>query len=276
MIDLIFSNEESMIADLEHQSPLGKSDHSTLTFRYNCYLDRKSIPGSKYCYDKGDYIELNNAMSIDWCAKFTEYKDDANEQWNTFKHQLIAAQKKFIPQKPIGNQANWKSKGSIPLNRQTIGKIHKKHRAWQRYHETKNPEHYKLYCRQRNQVKSLIRKTQKAFEKEIAKDAKKSPKKLWSYIRSRTKTTIGVSPLIKPGTDDLTVTETEQAEILSDYFTSVFTVEPPGAIPTLPNENTHTPLKPNHITPEIVCAKLRKLNQNKSPGPDSLHPHVLN
>ena len=38
-IDLVLTNEEMQITDLVYNSPLGKSDHSVLTFQYNCYRE---------------------------------------------------------------------------------------------------------------------------------------------------------------------------------------------------------------------------------------------
>ena len=39
LIDLIFTDEEMQVSDVSHHSPLGKSDHSVITFNYHCYLD---------------------------------------------------------------------------------------------------------------------------------------------------------------------------------------------------------------------------------------------
>ena len=41
ILDLIFSNEKEMIADIEHYSPLGNSDHETLKFKsvYNIQIN---------------------------------------------------------------------------------------------------------------------------------------------------------------------------------------------------------------------------------------------
>ena len=36
VLDLIMSNEEEIISDIEYQSPLGKSDHCVIQFNINC------------------------------------------------------------------------------------------------------------------------------------------------------------------------------------------------------------------------------------------------
>jgi hypothetical protein len=35
LLDLIFTNEEGMIDTIEHNAPLGNSDHETLEFNFN-------------------------------------------------------------------------------------------------------------------------------------------------------------------------------------------------------------------------------------------------
>ena len=39
LIDLIFTDEAMQVSDIQHHSPLGKSDHSVVSFKFHCYLD---------------------------------------------------------------------------------------------------------------------------------------------------------------------------------------------------------------------------------------------
>ena len=45
LLDLIFTDE------VEHQSPLGKSDHNVITFKFHCYLDYTK-PKDRLAYEK--------------------------------------------------------------------------------------------------------------------------------------------------------------------------------------------------------------------------------
>ena len=38
-IDLVFTNEENTIDKIEHESPLERSDHIVLFFKYKCYFE---------------------------------------------------------------------------------------------------------------------------------------------------------------------------------------------------------------------------------------------
>jgi predicted DNA binding protein len=61
--------------------------------------------------------------------------------------------------------------------------------------ETKDSKKYQEYIKMRNQVKGLVRKIKANMEKEIAKNAKKNPKKFWQYANSKRKTKSGISEL---------------------------------------------------------------------------------
>ena len=70
--------------------------------------------------------------------------------------------------------------------------------------------------------------------------------------------------------------ETEQAEILSEYFANVMEEEPEGELPTLsPRALKTDPLTDLTITTEAVEKKLSKLDITKSSGPDKVHSRIL-
>ena len=77
-----------------------------------------------------------------------------------------------------------------------------------------------------------------------------------------------MSPLLDDLNDKNSIKylDSEKANILQKQFTSVFTEEPPGDVPTigLRSEKITQPLK---ISPEAVLKKLDSLDTNKSVGP---------
>ena len=66
----------------------------------------------------------------------------------------------------------------------------------------------------------------------------------------------------------LTNTDLEKAEVLNNFFISVFTQENTGTLPEIDSFSKGDPLI-------YVIKKLSALNQSKSPGQDGLHPRVL-
>lgn len=68
--------------------------------------------------------------------------------------------------------------------------------------------------------------------------------------------------------------DTSKANLLLNQFSSVFTQEPDGDIPRLA-QRTKMKIPDLIITVEMVLEALKKINVNKSCGPDNLHPRLL-
>ena len=132
------------------------------------------------------------------------------------------------------------------------------------------------YCRCRNQIRRLTRHAVKSKENNIANQVKSNSKQLWRYINTKTKPRPTIPELYTTNVTDpskMTNNDSEKAEVLGKFFSSVNTIEPEWTW-VLNDED-----KPNiskviniEITQELIQKKLCKLNVNKSPGPDNLHP----
>ena len=57
VLDLIFTNEENTVTDIEICAPIGASDHSVINFNLNCKAPEQP-PVIKTVYDKGDYMKM--------------------------------------------------------------------------------------------------------------------------------------------------------------------------------------------------------------------------
>ena len=74
----------------------------------------------------------------------------------------------------------------------------------------------------------------------------------------------------------LTKSEKEKAEVLNDFFSSVFTRENCDRIPDFEEKEFETPLGSININVSVVEKVLKELNAWKSMGPDELNPLQLN
>jgi hypothetical protein len=90
------------------------------------------------------------------------------------------------------------------------------------------------------------------------------------------KTKTGIAPLLDDpkNKDSMKFNDTEKAEILLKQFSSVFTREIDGEIPRIATR-TQECISELEITVQMVLEELKGLNQNKSCGPDELHPRLL-
>ena len=275
ILDLVITNERGMVDSILHESPLGKSDHCVLIITFICYAELVNTKRMKYYYDKGDYEAMRRKCnSINWDEVLSG--DTIDEQWKGLKDTIKMLEEEFIPHRMVGS-CN-RHKGKIPLDEASVRKIKKKHTLWKRYMETKDGMYYTEFCKARNQVRKMTRKLQKQFEMKLAAEAKSNPKAIWKYINSKTKTRVGVSELNTDPADPtskLTTSDKEKAEVLGQFFSSVFTTEPDGDIPQIPTTNLSNEMEVLVIREENVKEILSGLNSGKSCGPDGIHPRLL-
>ena len=271
-LDLVFTNEEGMIDTVQTASPLGKSDHCLLYFHFNCYTRRTENASLRYNYKKADKEKLRKRMKTNWDEKLKD--PDVDKQWTTIKNRLLDSQEESVPK----CNANWsKAKGKIPLNDKAIKTIRRKHRAWQRYIETREESKRLEYVKLRNQVKKLTRSALLDIERDIAKSVKKDPKKFWAYVNRRTKTKSTIPDLeVQDGDRTYRADDNElKAEALGKFFASVFITEPPGDTPLLGLGPQWHFRQHNVVTKEKIRKKIKKMKLGKSAGPDEISPWLL-
>ncbi len=198
---------------------------------------------------------------------------DINEAWDNFKCKIREMEEKHIPMSQIRTGRN-----KLPLNRETVALIKEKGALSRKFVQTKDPEIRKRYNHIRNKVTKEVRKARKNFERNLAKEAKTNPKKIWKYINSKSKTREGIGELCKDPTDpksEKTDKDEEKANILADYFSSVFTNEAEGALPNIPTKQITQNWKKIEIKEEVIGKLLKELKEDKSPGMDKMHPTLL-
>ena len=277
-LDLIFTNEENMIDKLCLEAPLGKSDHSIIKFNFIAEKAHEA-PKIQTLFHKGDYKALSEELNINWEEELNKHPGRVEDQWNIFKDKFDEAVKNHIPKKIMLINGKPAKKFTIPLSQENLRKIKQKNKLWSKKRKNLADEEQKLnYNRIRNQIRTLTRKGKKLYEKEIAKKSKSNPKAFWKYTRSKLKTKTGIPDLlINPDSSKKTYTKNddEKASVLQNFFSSVFTHEPPGDLPEFREREFQEKLQSIEITSDMVNEKLRKIKINKSPGPDQIHPRVL-
>ena len=94
-IDLIITNEEEMLDNLNHTAPLGKSHHDCLIYNYRCYTKSDDTYTSTFKLNKGNYDELRQSLkNIRW---FEEEDSDIDEMWDEFQSKLLEKCRLHIP-----------------------------------------------------------------------------------------------------------------------------------------------------------------------------------
>ena len=282
ILDLIFSNEEGMIKNLVQEAPLGKSDHSVLRFTVKC-TPEKQPPQIKSYYEKADYKKMIDMFNESkWEEKILEFPDDVEAQWKLFRDIYSAAEKECVPKKKVFVDGVFNKKLSVPLDEKNLAKLKKKHKIWSKMRKKLADDQQKLeYRRFSNQIRALTRKGSALIQKTIAGCAKTNPKAFWKHAQQKLKTRSGIPDLLTQiggnnKSDAFTKTDQEKADTFSKQFSSVFTTEPDSDdMPYFEERIYEEALSTINITEDIVMGKLKNIKQNKSPGPDNIHPRVL-
>ena len=274
LLDLILTNEEGLVESLEIQSPLGKSDHCVIAFNIKCQREQHNNFKIRKNYNKANYTEIRNKLNeIPWDEQLSARTTE--ESWNYFTAQLNNIIDKFVPETKYKNR-----KENFPLDAETVNKIKLKNALSRKFIKTRKPEDRAKYNKVRNQVSKLTKRARKDFERNLTKEAKENPKKIWKYINSRSKLKVGIGELYTDPNDTKshkTNNNKEKANILNDFFQSVFTNEPEGEVPSL-GDKTKTGKKPwmkLKICRDNIAKILKSLKPDKSPGMDNINPRLL-
>lgn len=271
LLDLLFTMSTDDVENIEISNPLGKSDHALMKVTYRSSPEKqppKQVPD----FRKADFKRMKSEFLIDWEAYFEECNNDINQMWEKFYKIYNEVVARCIPQKTV---EVGKRRFRYFLDRQTLSKRKRKYRLWKRYMESKDGKIYQEYCRCRNQLRRMTRKAIKRHEKEVARKAKNDVKPFWSYVNSKTKLRSAIPPLYKGTKDEMATDDSQKANVLGNFFTSVYIREPP--LTEKQNEEHYTRYEESRInvTKESVNKRLSELNPSKSPGPDKMHPRVL-
>ena len=94
-IDLIITNEENMLDNLNHNAPLGKSHHDCLVYSFRCYSKPEENHAATFKLNKGNYSNLRNDLAnTTW---FEDENADVDELWETFRRKLLDKCHQHIP-----------------------------------------------------------------------------------------------------------------------------------------------------------------------------------
>ena len=278
ILDLLITNESSLIDKIDYTPPLGNSDHLMLEIQTCCNPAKVTTTREILDIRRADFDKLRAEMDLNWDSLFDQHPGNTDEHWNILHNKYHQAVQICIPKKTI--KTNGAKKSQIPFSNNTVRLIKRKHRLWARYYETKDQNKHEEYKRVRNKLKNAVRKEKYNYEKELAKHVKKNPKVFWKYVNGKTRTRSGI-PDLKVTNENGTTTASEdraKAEALSQHFASVMVNEPPGPIPEMtPKETMDDVPKIANIlfTENEIRKKIAKLQPNKSPGPDNISAKIL-
>jgi len=117
----------------------------------------------------------------------------------------------------------------------------------------------------------------RAEQDSISKQSKSNPNKFWNYIKTKTRSSDSIE-YIKyaqvEGSECLAKTDEEKANVFCDHFSIVYVAENNALYDTLQTNDTSSSMPNISFNCVDIATSLKKLNVNKSEGPDGIHSRV--
>ncbi|GAB0205316.1 mitochondrial enolase superfamily member 1 [Grus japonensis] len=268
MLDLILTNKEGLVGDVKLKGSLGCSDHKMVEFRILRAARRACSRLTTLDFRRADFGLFRDLLGrIPW-DKAREGRG-AQDSWLIFKGHLLQAQQRCIPTKRKSSKT---TKRPPWMNKELLGKVrHKKEAyrgwkqgqvAWEEYRETVRA------------ARDQVRKAKALTELNLARDVKDNKKSFYRYVSEKRRTRENVGPL-RNEMGDLVTQDMEKAEVLNDFFASVFTGKCLSHTAQVAEgrdwENAELPTAGE----DQVREYLRNLKVHRSMGPDEMHPRIL-
>lgn len=273
ILDIILSTNQMLVDNVNVGPDFSTSDHRIVSFTVNLDIFKSPSIEEIYLYKKGNFEKLRKILAdTDW--NFLSNETDIDRSWSKFSDTLNNAIKSCIP---VGKRRSASSNINKPKwwNKRIEMKLSQKNRAYRKYKITKSNTDKREYEILRRETKKQIRENKRNLELFIADTAKSNPKEFYSYVRKKKVITTNIGPL-RLENDEHINTDEEMANVLNDYFTSVFTCEDDLGLNALaPPLNSEKALNIFKITTGMVRNILGKINANKTPGPDKIAPRIL-
>ena len=127
-------------------------------------------------------------------------------------------------------------------------------------------------------VRSETRKLQKEEQRQVASQCKDNPKLFWKFVNGKRKMHEHIGDLKAEDSDGnafTACTNYEKAEVLGNFFASVFVNESDLNLPSLQPRSSYSQCKDPIFSEHVIFEKLNNLKVTKSPGPDNIHPRIL-
>jgi len=272
LLDLIFTDNDNLIVEIQERPPIGHSDHCAIEFTIAAAqnsivqpLRSASVP--HYQWRNGDYDAMACYLnSVDWYALMA-LNPSAESMWNAFLEVLWSAVASFVPACHV-NPTKSESR-QRPLKSRKLRKCAaKKHKLWAKLR--RSPIDPKLRTNYRTCVhewRDLLRSYQCKLEESII-DAN-NVGAFYRFVNRRISNGHAISAVVE--NDRVLTNSHDKASAFNKHFSSVGTMDD-GTVPECRNVNLSSILENIIICESNVLSSINKLKCTLSSGPDNLPP----
>ena len=279
VLDLILCNN-CIGVDIDMlDPPISNSDHAIIKFSVFSDSVLNNSPSfidtniKLACYDwsSADYPAINDALSnIDWNSLFG-FNFYAEDLWSEFKKIIWPIITLFVPSKFIPHNSKYRVR-HYPKHVRNL--LSRKAAIWRHLKTSRTPALFSKYCYITNECKLAIYKFDALREERLLEANNLGA--FYKFINNKIGNKSDISPL-KNSSNVLITSDLDRANLLNEYFQSVFTSDNgsnPNFTPRI--QPTNNGISDIEITPAITCRVLVKLKTNSAAGPDGLPPIFFN
>ena len=203
---------------------MGASDHVSILINLACSPETNYFNLVRPNYHKGNCEEIRSDLSS---VKWKQLKTmSVTEGYDFIVNEVKSVVEKHVPLK--GNNKNFRKKKWA--NKDCLKSVKNNYKAWKTYVHTKTAENYRKCCVARNHCTKVTRSAKRNFEKLTVQDIRTNTKVFWSYVREQAKSRTKMSDLKDESGQKVTDSK-EKANLLNNFFASVFVNEPSVPLP---------------------------------------------
>ena len=272
ILDVLMTNNNFLVSDVQVTPPLGCSDHSCVFFTVDLPdKDSHQVTSSKnvYSWASADYESLNNyLLQVDW-YNFMSVHLTTESIWTAFKSVLFDAFDKFVPVRKLSTynprKRNYPRKLKRAFSRKKI--------LWRRC--KLDPLNVELKGRYRS-VQVMCQRLLHDHELQEEKKTLESGDtgRFYKYVNKKLSCSTGTGSLT--GRDGEAVVDNEEkANLLNRYFASVC-VEDNGQQPKFDRQvSSDVSVDAIEFQTQNVYNIIKRLKPKTSSGPDGIPTVVL-
>ena len=280
-LDLVLSSDKLIVSDLSVSCPFSTSDHCMVNFSVLLTpheSDNNDNNGCFYDFDNADFELINSVLcqhpfndnivmaSSDDNICFSDSSDDV---WSKFVSPINAVIAEFVPAKPRMRYTKVKRK---KYPRHIERAVRQKKILWRKCRKDPSVLNKTNYKGQAALCKKLILDYERS--RELSVISKSNIGSFYRFVNRKLTCKSGVGPLRLDSRTIITDDE-PKANILNEYFASVFTVDD-GILPTfarrVPND---VALDKIDFNPSVIIKAVKSCKSSKTLDPDGFSNTVL-
>jgi len=278
LLDQVFFNNDCFVNGVDILAPLGKSDHAALLVELKVKNNAEFLTSKKKSWYKVDQDFINeHSSAISW--EYSSADLTAEEMWGEL-HEKLTFISDQVPTTTLKTTKGGDILQRLPWDCSALVRKRKcKDAAWKEFDKDPTSVLFNTASFEQRMYESAEVKAKMKYEKKVTKIFKSNCKPLFNYLKSKSKIRKSVDRLRKEDGSE-TTSPSETAEVLADFFHSVFQPEPFGPLPQecfpKPCEDFISSTWSEFIVhPESVAKILKSLDVSKAMGPDNVHPKLL-